>query len=219
MLAPVDETTSPQTSTPEPGSAIGVVAAKFAERGLDVRVPGEQQNYAVTIFESGNTHCRVEVEDDAGVLVAYFMPIREAAPGDIAGMVRRFLSAGDDFPPGLAGRLYRDATLKGAVGREMNALGLKVCLDVIEDHDYYSVTAEVVVGNPVKPERGEVRLSDDTWFQWECCYDALSGGPAEVADTITEALGFLSHRVTVTAPGASCADLHADLAPWPLSLI
>ena len=162
MLAPVDETTSPQTSTPEPGSAIGVVAAKFAERGLDVRVPGEQQNYAVTIFESGNTHCRVEVEDDAGVLVAYFMPIREAAPGDIAGMVRRFLSAGDDFPPGLAGRLYRDATLKGAVGREMNALGLKVCLDVIEDHDYYSVTAEVVVGNPVKPERGEVRLSDDT---------------------------------------------------------
>jgi len=45
--------------------------------------------------------------------------------------------------------------------RRLKAMGLVVCLDVYEDHDTCEVVAEIIVTTPGRPERGQVRVSND----------------------------------------------------------
>lgn len=52
-----------------------------------------------------------------------------------------------------------------------------------EDRECYDVTAEVVVTNPARPERGMVRIADDGTIRWECDYDQIPDGAIAVADT------------------------------------
>jgi hypothetical protein len=189
MLAPPDRTSGTGTGGQEPGWARRSVAECLTERGLNVDVPEQEEGGFLTITTAGDAHCQVDVEDDQNLLCAYFSPgSMDARPADIAGMVLGLLGVRDDVPAGSYARLYRGATLKGAVGREMIARGLNVRMDVIENHEFYSVTADIVVDDPARPERGTIRLADDPWLQWEFYFDDLPGGPAEIADTITRAL-------------------------------
>jgi hypothetical protein len=75
-------------------------------------------------------------------------------------------------------------------GRRLKAKGLEVCLEVYEDHVAYEVAAEIVVTNPVRPDRGRVHVTDDGALMWECCYEAgpADGDAVAVADTIAAVL-------------------------------
>jgi len=81
-------------------------------------------------------------------------------------------------------------------------------MEVYEDPDYYDVSAEVVVSNPARPERGQVSVSDDGDLTWECRYyddcDATQIADA-VAGIVTDGIGELRREAQAsTSMRAAC---------------
>jgi hypothetical protein len=100
-------------------------------------------------------------------------------PAVMTQVVLHMLAADDAKRPAIGTSL--GLTLKGVVGRALDARGLDVRLLVYEDLISYDVAAEVVVTNPARPDRGHVRLSDDGAITWECSCGAASGSAEEIA--------------------------------------
>jgi hypothetical protein len=60
-------------------------------------------------------------------------------------------------------------TFKGRVGRAAADQGMQVSLKVLdEDRQFFEVYAEINITNPVRPERGTVRVADDGLISWHC---------------------------------------------------
>jgi hypothetical protein len=166
----------------DPGKAMSAVAEKLAACGFGVRSPEWEESRRLTITSAERARCELTVEDGGSVRWDY-RPSSGGGndPAQMTGQVLRVLGAADTGEPRPSAR--RGVSLKGVVGRALAARGLKVGLAVYEDPDFYDVGAEIVVTNPARPERGQVRVSDDGDITWECrYYDDCDA--AEIADAV-----------------------------------
>jgi len=175
----------------EPAAAMHVVAAKLASHGFDFHGPDWEEGRRLTVTNLRDTTCEITVEDHGLVVWEYWPEAgNNADPEKITSLVMRLLS--DDGVDPAGRRLERTtptSCLKGLVGCELKGRGLAVCLDVYEDHVAYEVAAEIVVTNPVRPERGQVRVTDDGALMWECgCWDGAGSDTAAVAEKIVSIL-------------------------------
>jgi hypothetical protein len=170
-----------------PGTALRVVAAKLAAHGFDVRGPEWAEGRCLTVINLPGTTCEVTFEDHGFVAWEYWRGASKGADPDrvAARVVRLLTDDGADLPrSGTAARNLR-AGLQGIVGRELEAKGLAVGLDVYADHVAFEVAAELVVTNPAHPERGQVRVGDEASLLWECGYCGAGRiDPGAIADTI-----------------------------------
>jgi hypothetical protein len=60
-----------------------------------------------------------------------------------------------------------DLTVKGRVGRELQARGLQVALEVYPDELSFEAHAAIVASAPGTGQAAEVRVTDDGWLSWE----------------------------------------------------
>ncbi len=152
-----------------PGKAMRAVAEKLAARGFGVRSPDWEESRRLTITSAERARCELTVEDGGSVRWDYRPRTgRGTDPAEMTGLVLRVLGAAGAGEPRTRAR--PGVSLKGVVGRALAARGLKVGMEVYEDPDFYDVGAEIVVINPARPERGQVRVSDDGDVTWECRY-------------------------------------------------
>jgi hypothetical protein len=167
----------------EPGVPTRVVAGMLAGFGLDVRCLDEDDCPLLRVTGGGRGHCEIDAEDGEGIVWQY-VPCGEstAGPVEISGVVLRVLGGDGMSAAELAARVGPGGTLKGAVARAVRACGLKAELKVYEDLVAWDVVVEVVLTNPVMPERGLVRLTDDGTVRWEF-------GCAEVPEDAAEVVG------------------------------
>jgi hypothetical protein len=193
----------------EPGTAMRAVAEKLAARGFGVRSPEWEESRRLTITGAGRARCELTVEDGGSVRWDYRPGSgRGTDPAEMTALVLRVLGAAGAGEPRTRAR--PGVSLKGVVGRALAARGLKVGMEVFEDPDFYAVSAEVVVSNPARPERGQVSVSDDGDLTWECRYyddcDAAQIADA-VAGIVTDGIGELRReaQASTSVRAACCA--------------
>lgn len=167
----------------EPGRAMRAVAENLAAHGFRVHRPEWEESRCLTITNVGSARCELTVEDGVFVRWDYWPRSGRATdPAEVTGLALRVLGAegaGPEptAPPGVS--------LMGLVGRALDARGLNVGIEVYADPVFYDVAAEIVVQNPAQPERGQVRVSEDGDFSWEChYYDEKCGDAGKIADSI-----------------------------------
>jgi hypothetical protein len=164
-----------------------VVAETLTAHGFDVRGPDWEDSRLLKVMGLRDTTCEITVEDSGFVTWEYRPGAGDCIdPDKITGRVMHLLTSGER--PRWHGRAAPGAGLKGLVGCRLKAMGLRVCLDVYEDHDTYDVVAEIIVTNPGRPERGQVRVSDDGALMWECGYDEDTSDTAAVVGAIVTVL-------------------------------
>jgi hypothetical protein len=111
---------------------------------------------------------------------------RDTDPAAMAQVVLHALVADETTQP--AASIGPDLTLKGVVGQVLDAGGLDVRLLVYEDLICYDVTAEVMVTNPARPDRGHVRLGDDGAITWECSRPTVNGTAGATAAAVIDVI-------------------------------
>lgn len=155
-----------------PGRAMRQVAEKLAAHGFDVCLPEREAGRCLQVANLPGTTCDITVEDNGAVTWEYWREVSQSAdPGRVIALALRLLT--DDSvdypgasPPGTAG-----CSLHGIVGRELEARGLDVSLDVYADHVCFEAWGEIVATNPAQPQRGRVRVGDEPGLLWKsgCC--------------------------------------------------
>jgi hypothetical protein len=187
------------TDNTGPGAAARMMARILAERGFDVRCREHGGSRVLDITGTGQARCQISAEDEDSSVVWEYVPSSGSRPraADTSRMVLRLLGRDQTGPAGRYAHLHWGARLKGAVAREMHARGLKADLDICEDPELYDVTAEVVLTNPVKPERGVVRLTDEGIIRWECDHAGIPQHAAAIADTTAEVLTAAWHAADI----------------------
>jgi hypothetical protein len=192
----------------DPGKAMRGVAEKLAAHGFDVSGPDWEESRQLTITNArGARRCELTVQD-CGSLTWDYLPKAGSGtdPAEITGLTMRVLGAENASPGNQGAAAQRGVSLKGVVGRALQARGLQVALIVYEDRVFYDVAAEIEVINPARPERGQVLVTDDGDITWNCDYfDAAGGDAGKIADMI----------VSVLAEGT--ADRRSELLQVPLS--
>jgi len=173
-----------------PGEAIRVVAEKLAAIGFDIHGPDRDEGWRLTIPNAQCTRCELVIEDDWSVTWDY-RPLT-GCDTDLAvmtGLVLRILGAEDAGRSQSATGAQPGTSLKGLVGRALDAHGLAVRMAVYTDLFFYSVAAELVVANPARPERGQVRVTDQGDITWERDYhDTAGSGAWDVAGAIVKVI-------------------------------
>jgi hypothetical protein len=170
-----------------PGAAMRAVADRLAAHGFDVRGPDWEEGRRLTITNLPGITCEVTVEDNGFVTWEYWRGASKGTdPDRLAGLAMHLLTA-DRAGLARQGTGTRDvrAGLQGIIGRELEANGLAVDLEVYADHVSFEVAAEIVVTNPAHPERGRVRIGDEPGLTWECGYQEDPSDTEAIADTIT----------------------------------
>jgi hypothetical protein len=167
-----------------------VVAETLTAHGFDVRGPDWEDSRLLKVMGLRDVTCEITVEDSGLVTWEYFPRAADGTdPDKIASRVQCLLTGtGAELPPWRRPRAAPAAGLKGLVGGRLKAMGMAVCLDVYEDHDTYEVVAEIIVTNPARPERGQVRVSDDGALMWECGYEEDPSDAAAIAGVIVTVL-------------------------------
>lgn len=84
-------------------------------------------------------------------------------PADIADVALAVLGGSIGGPPPSTSRAL---TLKGAVGRALQARGMNVTMAVYQDSQAFEVAAEIIAVCPDLPECGQVRVTDDGYITW-----------------------------------------------------
>ncbi len=173
---------------PPPEESVRVIAEGLTKRGLTVRTTTCDDSGLLKVTGTGNAACDVTVAEDCYFACEYIPGRnRRTSPAGTARIVARMLGT-DYTSPQQYAHLREGVTQAGAVGRDMKARGMTVTLNVIEDDESYTVFADVVITNPALRERGKVRVDSNDWVYWECYSDEIAGGPAELADTVADAL-------------------------------
>jgi hypothetical protein len=188
MIMTADRANTQATCPEMPDESMRIIAEGLAKRGLTVRTTRCEDSRLLKVTGTGKAACDVTVADDCGFTCEYIARrSRRSSPADTARVVARML--GTDYAnPQQYAHLHRGVTSAGAIGREMKARGMTVAMNVIEDEEIYDVIADVVITNPVQPERGEVHVGNDDWVYWECYGDEIADGPADLATTVAEVL-------------------------------
>jgi hypothetical protein len=174
----------------EPRATMHTVAGKLTALGFDAREPDQAESRRLTIINPKCSRCELSVQDDGSVMCDYW-PLHGAdtGPTEITRLVMTMLGAGNVSSSEPDTGVTQGLTLKGAVGRALQAQGLDVSMNVYEDQDFYDVTVEIVAANPARPERGHVRVTDDGTVTWECeCDDGASGDAEKIKEAIISVL-------------------------------
>jgi S-adenosyl methyltransferase len=156
----------------EPGALMCLVADGLTARGFGVRRPERDSGRRLVITGLAGMRCELAVHDSAYVEWEC-LPVAggRTDPRLIADLATVLLTGKDQGRPrGGDGGERAGITLKGIVGRELAARGLNVMLDVYEDREFYSVTAEIVASDPGTEEEARVRVGDDGSVTWEWDY-------------------------------------------------
>jgi hypothetical protein len=178
-----------------PGELMRLVAGGLAARGFEIRSSGHEADRRLMITGLKDANGWVLVED-CGEIECEYVPQsgRTADPAVLTSLAKSLLgSDSEERHPAARKPHMQDLTLKGIVGRELKAAGFDVDLDVCEDLDAYEVRAEIVVMNPGKPERGEIRISDDGEVTWR--RDRPGGYGADAAEITGKAADFFAYAV------------------------
>jgi hypothetical protein len=190
-----------------PGEVVCALAGQLAAAGFDVGTPTPNDERHLTIRHTACARCELVVDDDGSMRWEY-RPVTGPGtdPAVMTQAILHVLAPDDTAEPDAS--THPGVTLKGAVGQALDALGLDVQMLVYEDLISYDVAAEIVVTNPARPDRGQVRLSDDGSVTWACSYRDVPSGKAEqiavaVVSVVTKAIA-LSRSATRKQPG----DLH-----------
>jgi hypothetical protein len=177
-------------STAEPGRLRSLVRDGLAGRGLDV---GQGEDRLLVIAWPG-ARCELSVGDCGQAEWEYSpWPPATASPGLLADLATTLLTG----RPGPFPRLAAEGTtLKGTVGHELRARGLKVELAVYAAAAL-DAFAEIVATSPGAEGSAQVHVADDgdlTWIRdYEAAITTMSGpgehgqaGPVGVADAVAE---------------------------------
>ena len=173
-----------------PGAAMRAVAGQLAAHGFGVSGPDRDEGRRLTITNLPGTTCEITVEDNGFVTWEYWRGASKGAdPDRLAGLAMHLLTAGRGGLPrqGTGTRNVRTG-LQAIIGRELEANGLTVDLEVYADHVSFEVAAEIVVTNPAHPGRGRVRIGDEPGLTWECGYQEDPSDTEAIADTIITTL-------------------------------
>ncbi|HCU95938.1 MAG TPA: hypothetical protein DHU96_25755 [Actinobacteria bacterium] len=166
-----------------------VVAETLTAHGFDVLGPDWEDSRLLRVRGLRDTTCEITVEDSGFATWEYRPGAGDGIdPDKITGRVMRLLTDAGWERPCWQGRAGPGAGLKGLVGCRLKAMGLGVCLDVYEDHDTYEVVAGIIVTNPGRPERGQVRVSDDGALMWQCGYEEDPSDTATIANMMVTIL-------------------------------
>jgi hypothetical protein len=154
-----------------PGAGDGIDPDKITGRVMRLLTSGERPRWhgraAPGAGLKGLVGCRLKTM--GLVLQGQLGPVAREGPGH-----------GGDWPTvGTASSQVADGCVPVVLG---------VCLDVYEDHDTYEVVAEIIVTNPGRPERGQVRVSDDGALMWECGYEEDLINTATIANMMATIL-------------------------------
>lgn len=192
-----------------PGDLLRLVADGLTDSGLDVRPPERDGSCRLVIVCTG-ARCTLAVNDWGDAEWDYCPGSGEYAdPKQLADLATALLTGPvDDFPRRGHGYDHEGITLKGIVGLELKARGLKVDLAVYPDEDYFDAHAEIVVTSPGSEEGAKIFVTDHgclTWMReyWGEATRSVSepdlSGPltdpaaiaATVVNTITRAMSYL----------------------------
>jgi hypothetical protein len=159
--------------TGTPGALMYLVADGLAGNGVGVGLPGFGNGRRLSIT-SPVARCSLTVED-WGSVVCDWNPVAGSAvdPLELADVATALLTgrAGPSRWQG-DGSGRADLTLKGRVGRELRARGLRVGLEVYPDELDGEAHTEIVATAPGAGLDAEVRVTDDGWLTWERNYAA-----------------------------------------------
>ena len=150
-----------------PGELMRLVADGLTGEGLAVELPDCAGGRRLGICGQ-HGRCALSV-DDTGNVEWECRPAKGAAadPHEVADLVAVLLTGrAGDRPHQADGRKWSGLTLKGAVGRELQARGLTVALEVCPDELCFEAVTELVVTDPEADANGEVFVSDDGGVAW-----------------------------------------------------
>jgi hypothetical protein len=170
----------------EDGAAMRMVAEMLTTSGVDIRMPKYADGRRLNIVNAQRARSEITVEE--GYVLWDYWPWSgpHTDPADITGLVVHLVGAGQQRTVAPVGSQWH-LKLKSIVGRDLDARGLHVALEVFEDFVAYDVAADISVTNPGRPERGRVCVSDEGSVMWEYRYD-MSTETRAVVDTITPVL-------------------------------
>jgi hypothetical protein len=159
--------------TAQPGALMRLVADGLAGNGYEVGLPEFDDGRRLSIATPA-AQCALTVEDNGSVVGDWKPTAGSAAdPLDLADLASALLTGRAEqarWEGDCGGRA--DLTLKGRVGRELRARGLRVGLEVYPDELAFEAHVAIVVTAPGTDLDGEVRVSDDGRLSWERDYAA-----------------------------------------------
>lgn len=164
---------APSTPDPTPASAPGelmrLVADGLTQKGFPSQLPAYSDSRRLTITAPA-ARCTLSVEDSGSVCWDWQPPAGQAVdPHHLADLASLLLTGQPSTcprpsDPGQPSRF----TLKGAVGHELAARGLRARMEICTDHESFDVDAVMVATAP--GGRAEVRVTDDGALSWEHDY-------------------------------------------------
>jgi hypothetical protein len=156
----------------QPGELMHLVADGLVGNGFPVGLPEFDDGRRLSIT-SPVARCALSVED-CGAVVCDWNPVAGSSvdPLDLAHVASALLT-GREGQTGWVGDGRRsDLTLKGKVGQELRARGLRVDLEVYPDDMSLEAHTAIVASAPEGSGDGQVRVSDDGRMSWERDYGA-----------------------------------------------
>jgi len=198
---------------PPPARLMGLVAARLAAAGFEVRQENGDGGSQLDIGCAG-AHC-VAWAGDSGHAEWEWHPANASGidPGQLADLATVLLvGTGSDLTRQGDGYGRPGITFKGIVATVLAARGLSVSLGVYEDERSYDVTAEVVVANPASAGAGTVYVTDAGILTWAYDYwDETTAGtpppPGSLPDADPDDAATMISRTFI------CAMTKAGLAP------
>lgn len=170
------------------GTAMRMVAERLTANGVAIRMPDYADSRRLNIVNARRARSEI-IAEDCGYVVWDYWPWSGAHsdPADITSLVLRVLGA-DHYATTRNISAQPALKLKGIVGRDLAARGLRVSLEVFEDLVAFDVVAEISVTNPARPERGRVCITDEGSVMWEYHHESTRETLMDVVDTITPVL-------------------------------
>ncbi|HEY2577670.1 MAG TPA: hypothetical protein VGI74_15290 [Streptosporangiaceae bacterium] len=155
----------------QPGELMRLIAEGMTGKGLALRSP-EPEHGGHLIIEDQGAWCTLLVDDTGNVELAC-SPAKggKADPQEVADLAAVLLTGRAGGHPRQDEEPERSGlTLRGAVGRELRARGLKVALEVYPDELAFEAFTEISVTDPGASAESEVFISEDGGLTWERDY-------------------------------------------------
>jgi hypothetical protein len=190
MPEPVNDCGAAAVCIGGPGAAMRQVAENLAACGFTVRLPERSDSRCLTITNLPGTTCDISVADNGAIMWEYWRGASNGAdPVRVAALALWLLTDdGQGYSHPSVVPIPAGCSLQSMVGRDLEAKGMDVSLDVYADHICFEVAAEIVVTNLARPERGQVRVDDEAGLVWETGRYGARNDPGNISDTIIAVL-------------------------------